>query len=92
MFSEVSNIVSCRVDFALKNPFLFTSIHVRHLVSVARGRRYLGSGRATMPTPTAVSNKVVSLEAAIFPSIRVRALVLQSALFARKLSLVTIER
>lgn len=40
---QFTNIVSCRAIFALKNPFLFTSIHVRHLVSVARGWRYLGS-------------------------------------------------
>lgn len=37
------NIVSCRANFALKNPFLSTSVHVHHLVSVARGRRYFGS-------------------------------------------------
>lgn len=51
----------------------------------------LARGRAIVPTPTAVSNRVVSLQAVIFPSILVRALALQSALFARKLSLVTIE-
>lgn len=40
---EFINYVSFKVNFALKNQFLCTLNHVRHLVSVARGRRYLGS-------------------------------------------------
>ena len=41
--SQFTDNVSFRVNFTPKNQFLFTSNHVRHLVSVASGRRYLGS-------------------------------------------------
>ena len=51
----------------------------------------MARGRATTPIPKAVSNKVVSLQVVTFPSILVRALIRQSALSARNLSLVTTE-
>ena len=40
--SQFTINVSFRVNFTPKNQLLSTSNHVRHLVSVARGRRYLG--------------------------------------------------
>jgi len=51
----------------------------------------LPQGRATMQTPTAASNIVVSLQAVMFPSILAHALILQSALFVQEQSLVTTE-
>ena len=51
----------------------------------------LPQGRAIMQTPTAASSIIVSLQAAMFPSILARAQILQSALFVREQLLVTTE-
>lgn len=61
-------------------------LFVLHVVEVIIAWR-----RATTPIPTAISNKVVSSQAVTFPSILVRALILQSALSARNPPLVTTE-